>query len=165
MPGTIWRRDTPLFIPRSFVSLFSIQRRRRLLYSSSSCFSPKFRITRDPRMCYDDGLVYGKCGWSIDFGERPGAWEGQRGEPPIALFMIPWRRCIYHFSTGHRSFDFSYVPAILFTPGFAHSILCFWHSAFSRLPGDRLFRLFRIDWEILLVSSSEAGREKIWMEY
>lgn len=66
MPGTIWRRDTPLFlfISRSFVSLFSAQRRRRrrLLYSSPPPPPPppKFRITRHPRIA-----LRRPCVWKV----------------------------------------------------------------------------------------------------
>lgn len=40
-----------LFIPRSFVSLFSVQRRRRASLFLLPSPSPKFRITRHSRMC------------------------------------------------------------------------------------------------------------------
>lgn len=108
-------------------------------YISLVCFP--FLLTNDD----EDGHVFIRNfesqraydvenGWSIDFGERSrvrGGGATDEVKPAIALFMIPWRRCIYHFSTVPSILRFFVSTAIPFTPGFAHSILCFWRSGFK----------------------------------
>lgn len=162
MPGTIWRRDTlpfytsvvcfPFLRPTTTSGFFIPPPLPLAEISNYETFADVLHATTTGMESVVRVLISSRCVG----GATRRSIDSVIYDSVAALYLSLFN--------GPSILRFFVRTAILFTPGFAHSILCFWHSAFSRLPGDRLFPLLRMDWEleeILLVSSSEAGLDGI----